>query len=140
MCTNKMKKAVLAMVLTVSLVMTMPGVVHATTVTAPVTGVYGPHTVYVRKADDTTLLGTMKLTRSFTSSVKVVHKTVFTVRSTVCKSITVYASYKDGDYSSNTASVSFHVNNVVNVSKTKTYADETKAEKSKTYGYCKVSY
>ncbi len=140
MCTNKMKKAVLAMVLLVSLVMTMPGVVHATTVTAPVTGVYGPHTVYVRKSGNTTLLGTMKLTRSFTSNVKVVHKTAFTVKFASCNSVSVYASYKDGDYASDTVSASLKVDDVVKISKTKNYADETKAEKSKTYGYCKVTY
>lgn len=136
---RNMRNALFALMLALIVVIATPGVVHATTITktTPVRTATGTYTEYVRKADGVTELGQMTLSKTV-SGTKVTHITKFTT-TLKCNSVTVYASYKSGDWVTNTSSP-LRSRYTIRCSKTYTYSSASAASVSKTYGKCSVSY
>lgn len=137
----KKNKKVMMFVLALVMAVTMPGVarVKAKTVTTPVSAYQCAYTLYVRKSENNDVLGYMRTTHSIASDKKTVYCSNKFTADTTCDKVTVYASYMDGNYATNTQSA-VRERQHVSVTKTCTFATETGASNSKTYGKCKVTY
>lgn len=137
----KRKKKLAAFILTFVMVITMPGVVRvkATTVTTPVSAYRCGYTLYVWKKDNSAVLGYMHTSNSTAADKRTVTFTTTFTAEVFCQEATVYVSYQDSDYATNTKS-KMSRGKKVGISKSKKYAGEKLAQLAQTYGKCKVTY
>lgn len=134
---KKLMKSIFALALALLMVITTPGVVHATTKTTSVRSAIGTYTEYVRKSNGVTELGQMTLSKTVLGMV-VTHTVTFKA-TLFCNSATVYVSNKSGDWSTKTEA-KLRNGQTVTAYKSPIYINESAAKASKTYGKCSVTY